>query len=292
MRRTWIWLAVLVWFAVPALLAEEPAGRDVTVHLKDGSALVGTITDQDERRIKVVTRSGVEVDVPRASIASIDEGQGTPVAEPLIDDTRLFFGPTGRPLRRGAGYFSDHWVLFPGVAYGVTDNVTLAGGVSVIPGLGLDEQVAYFTPKVGARIGRNLSLSAGGLLAHSGFDDDDDVTVRVGYVVSTFGTPEHSVTAGVAFGQAGDDGGGDTQPIVMLGGTSRLSKRLSLVSENWLLLGDDFDLDEQPFSLGLRFRGDRLTVDLGVILIGDALRDGVPIPWLSFAYHFGARAPK
>ena len=40
-------------------------------------------------------------------------------------DTRLFIGPTGRPLRKGAGYFSDHFIFLPGVAYGVTDNVTL-----------------------------------------------------------------------------------------------------------------------------------------------------------------------
>jgi hypothetical protein len=291
MRRTWRWLAVLVWLGVPAFAAEEPPGRDVTVHLEDGSTLIGTITERDERRIKVVTRAGVEVDVPRASIASIDEGHGTAVAEPLVDDTRLFFGPTGRPLRRGAGYFSDHWVFFPGVAYGVTDNFTLAGGISFIPALGVNEQVAYFTPKVGARIGQNLSLSAGGLLAHVGLDDDAP-TIRVGYAVSTFGTSDHSLTAGVAFGQAGDGGGDDTQPIVMLGGTSRLSKRVSLVSENWLLLRDDFDLDMQPFSVGLRFSGDRLSVDLGVILIGEALDDGFPIPWLSFAYHFGTRAPK
>ena len=63
--------------------------------------------------------------------------------------SRLLFAPTGRPLAKGDGYFSDYELVFPGVAYGLTDNLSLAGGVSVIPGLGLGEQLFYVSPKLG-----------------------------------------------------------------------------------------------------------------------------------------------
>jgi hypothetical protein len=66
-----------------------------------------------------------------------------PSPSPGLDPnySRLLFAPTGRPLRAGDGYFSDYELLFPGVAYGLTDNVTLAGGVAIVPGLGLGEQL-------------------------------------------------------------------------------------------------------------------------------------------------------
>jgi hypothetical protein len=79
----------------------------------------------------------------------------------------------------------------------------------------------------------------------------------------------------------------------MVGGNLQLSNSLALVSENWLLLGRDFELSRQPFGLALRFFGDRISADVGVILVGEVLKEGLPIPWLSFSYHFGpSRGPR
>jgi hypothetical protein len=249
--------AVLVLLAaMPCLGAETSDEKDkekeVTVRLKDGTTVSGTVVDEKEA--------------------------------PVRDDTRLFLAPTGRPLEGGEGYFSDHWVFFPGMAYGVTDNITLAGGISLIPGIGLDEQAMYFTPKVGARLSDHVAVSVGGLLARVGDNDD---TLKIGYVVSTFGSTDHSLTAGLGFGQAGE---GDTAPMLMIGGSTRLSKRLSLMTENWIFPDGDFEL----LSAGLRFRGGRLTVDLAMLTSPEAFEDldGLPlVPWLSFSYHFGDRRP-
>lgn len=67
--------------------------------------------------------------------------------------------------------------------------------------------------------------------------------------------------------------------------TSR--KHTALVSESWLITGEGVEFGQQPFGLALRFFSDRLAVDLGVILVGNALSRGFLIPWLSFAFHFG-----
>jgi hypothetical protein len=72
--------------------------------------------------------------------------------------SRLLFSPTGRPLRKGDGYFSDYELVFPGVAVGVTDHLSIAGGVSIVPGLRLSEQVAYVSPRLGWNLGAHLGV--------------------------------------------------------------------------------------------------------------------------------------
>ena len=54
-----------------------------------------------------------------------------------------------------------------------------------------------------------------------------------------------------------------------------------------LRTGEDFRLSGQPLGVALRFFGERLSVDAGFVLVAEVLDEGLPIPWLSFSYHFG-----
>jgi hypothetical protein len=64
-------------------------------------------------------------------------------------------------------------------------------------------------------------------------------------------------------------------------------QRLLGILWRFLLLGDDFRLSRQPFGLALRFFGERISADVGVVFVGEVLKEGLPIPWLSVSYHFG-----
>jgi hypothetical protein len=213
---------------------------------------------------------------------------GVTLSEPEGDPnySRLLFAPTARPLKKGDGYFSDHELLFPGVAYGLTDNVSLAGGFSVIPGLGLGEQVLYISPKVGFNLGHGASVALGALIAGQAGGERDDESLSIGFAVGTFGGPKRSVTLGLGLGDT-SSAFSDAVPIVMGGGTATLSRHVALVGETWMFLNDDFRLAEQPFGVGLRLFGDRLSADVGVVVSGELLDEGFPIPWLSVTYHFG-----
>ena len=68
-----------------------------------------------------------------------------------------------------------------------------------------------------------------------------------------------------------------------------VSNSLALISESWLFTSEDVDVKEFPFGVALRFFGERISIDFGVLLIGEALEEGFPIPWLSAAYSFGRR---
>ena len=239
-------------------------------------------------------------------IGSTDEAPPTvPSASPLGDpnDSRLMFAPTARPLGKGNGYFSDHYVLFPGFAYGLTRNLSIAGGVSTIPGLGFDQQLFYVSTSAGFQLKDQTAVAVGGFVAASRPNLDLDIGAGALYGVSTFGPPDRSLSLGLAMvivrnsefytGPAGEDLGSRSTwrfrdaPALMVGGSLRLARPLSLISESWLFLGKDFDLSQQPFGLALRFFSGRISADVGLVIVPDLLAEGYPLPWLSFSYHFG-----
>jgi hypothetical protein len=200
--------------------------------------------------------------------------------------SRLLFAPTGRPLRKGDGYFSDYELMFPGVAVGVTDSFSIAGGLSVIPGLRLDRQVFYVSPRIGWNLGDKAAVSVGALYA--AVPDDDEVDdLAIGFAVATFGDRKRSLSVGLGLADGYLQDGFDPSPIVMVGGTVTLSRHLALVSENWLAVGDGFDLAEQPFGLGVRFFGDTLSADVGLVFVPEYVAEGTFLPWASISYHFG-----
>lgn len=205
------------------------------------------------------------------------------------NESRLMLAPTARPMKKGLGYFSNHELVFPGFGYAFTDNVSVAGGVSTIPGLGLSEQLAYVSPKIGVQLSDKASVAVGGLIAGIPGSGDDLGSVAVGYGLGTFGTSRTSLTLGAGFLRELGDQYAPTQPLILIGAQHRLSRSIALVSENWLLLDEDVDWHEQPFGLAVRFFNDRISADVGVVLIGEVLEEGYPIPWASLTYTFGRR---
>lgn len=273
--------------------ADEPAdtvaaGPVVTVELHDGSRLVGRVVAEDEDRLRVRTPSGLEVDVSRSSIATMRKASDSALSRRKADPnySRLMFAPTGRPLRKNDGYFSDYELVFPGFAVGLTDNFSLAGGVSTIPAIGLSDQMVYVSPKLGFNLSERAAVSIGALFAGADWDDGFD-SVGIGFAVGTFGSPDRSLSVGLGLARELGNEYADTEPILMLGGQARLSDSMALVSENWFFLGGDVRMSDQPLGVALRFFGERLSADVGVVLIGEVLDEGFPIPWLSVSYHFG-----
>ena len=257
----------------------------MSIYLTDGTQLEGVIIQETETHILVETLSGLEIKVPRTSIVAIKKRLPGAFSRPDPNYTRLMFAPTGRPLRRGDRYFFNHYVFFPGMAYGFTDRFGVAGGLSVIPGLGLSEQILSLAPKFGLYASDDVALSAGVLYMNVAGEGAGGMA----FVVGTKGSPDKSFTCGIGLGyiaEEGEDVDFAEHPVLLLGGNIRLSESMALVSENWLITGEDLGLDQQPLGLALRFFGPKIAVDAGAIIIGEALKEGFPIPWLSFVYNF------
>jgi hypothetical protein len=277
--------------AIPLSGQTPEPGTDslVAISLTDGTQLKGSIIQEDEDHIVVMTASGLEVKVPRESIVAIKaikSPTGGAFTRTDPNYSRLMFSPTGRPLRKGTGYFSNYYVFFPGVAYGLTDHLSLAAGLSLFPGLSPADQVLSLAPRIALYNEGDFALSAGTLYLNVGGEGAGGMA----FVVGTKGLPDKSFTFGLGLGYIAEKGEAVNfaeHPVLVFGGNIRLSDSLALVSENWFITGEDFSLSEQPFGIALRFFGQNLAVDLGAIIIGEIIKEGFPIPGLSFVYHFG-----
>ena len=261
-------------------LRPTPDSQQVVLVLRDGSTLVGRVLEVTATTVRFSSAVG-ESTIPREAIVGVRNAGSTSArrGEYWPEDpsrTRLFFAPTGRMLRKGENYFADAYIFFPSFQGGLSDQFTLGGGMSIIPGLGIDEQLFYLTPKVGVVASDKLNIAVGALvLGAGGFDEGP---VGLGYGVATFGGEDASTTVGAGFGFSR---WGTSQAILMAGGSARTSRNFAFVTENYLYTGDDSAF---LLSGGLRFMsGEKLAVDFAAVIVTEA---EVPFPYLSFIYKF------
>ena len=282
---------------------ENPAPPDsaVTVSIIDGTRLTGQIVSRDDAGILLVTPANLEIKVPLASIISIEPLRGRVVEGVVLRSdpnySRLMFAPTGRPLQAGNGYYSDHYVFFPGFSYGLTNHMSISAGLSIFPWIAIDKQIITLAPRVGVQLSETEAVSAG--ILYLGVPDEG--AAGIAFATGSLGHFDRSLTAGIGIGYTKDGRDADFEfpdspiladfefangPILMVGGNIRLSDSVALVSESWLITGENLSLAEQPFGITLRFFGEQIAADVGFIIIGKVIKHGVPIPWLSLVYHF------
>lgn len=289
-RLATLLLAGLLGLSAPAASAQVPpaAGTESSpvteLVLADGTRLVGRVVSESAGIIEFRTAGGMDVRVAADQVVSRRILRGRLVdgifrpEDPNV--SRLLFSATGRPVGKGRGYFADYYVFLPFLAYGVSDRVTLAGGVSLVPGA--TEQLVYVAPKVTLVNTEETALSAGML---AGTVTGEDEWGGILYAVGTRGNGDSEASLGLGF----LFGGGEVadQPIFMAGGTLRLGRTTKLISENYFVIEDGIHM---LVSGGIRFFGERLAADLALMAVPEAIDDmeGFPfVPFVGFAYNFG-----
>jgi len=290
-------ILILVLLIPTTLIAQIP--KEVKNNLKvpdsqhiqvittqDKSTMIGRIVEVKEQEILFKTDFG-EITIPIQKIKSIELVPLSAIKEgkywfPNPNVTRLFVGSTARMLKKGDGYFADSYLFFPSIAYGITDNLTIGGGMSLLPGVDIDKQFFYFMPRVGLKAAQNLNFAAGALIIKIPDFDDNDESPLVGLLNlhGTYGSSNSSFTFGFGYGFVDDEIA--DKPFVQIGGEQRISRRLSLVTENYLLPG----VDDPLISYGIRFFGEKISVDLAFlnVLSDEIIFPG--IPYVDFVINF------
>ena len=263
-------------FAQQAAASEDQ--RIYEVRTRDGVRYVGYLQVDTPERVVIRTPGGAVIEIPRANIASITEAEGALVGQDFrqadTNPTHLFFGPTGRSLKRGEGYVGVYELFMPFVQVGVTDRFSIGGGTPLIIGGG-GRHPFWVTPKFQLYEAHGASVSVGAL--HS--VNVGDGTFGVAYAAGTFGTRDNAVTVAVGKAYYNDNRGNEGSLAAMFGGEHRLSRRLKIITENYVFTGGGF------LSGGVRFLGESLSADVGLITpIGNA--DFLVFPIVNVVWRF------
>ena len=254
-----------------------PSDTVYEIQLGDGSVIFARIVELDQEQVVFITVGGGRLGIDRAQVRELRPARGrVENGEFWSEDpggTRLFFTATGRSLGRGESYLGTYVIVLPFAAVGVTDRFTIVGGAPLLFG---ELEPFYAGPKV--QILRRPDVQAAlGALA---FFFDGEV-VGVAYGVGTFGDADNALSAGLGYFFSGDEV--VNKPAFMLGGETRVSRRIKLITENYVLP----DAVGVILSGGIRVIGDRFNTEVGVM---GAVADGEAgccLPLINFSYAFG-----
>ena len=274
----------------------------IQLHLLDNSKYTGKlITTEDDYFVLEIQHSGI-VKIPIASVTKILNLKGDKIRPHNPNSSRYFFAPSAIPLEKHTGYYQNVYLLYNSVSFGLTHNFTLGGGV-VIPLL------FFITPKVGYKIRDNFYLGAG-LIAGTTLLPGAIISGGIPFGVATFGNEENNFTVGGGYGLIWEEGNFEQThyPITTINGMLRVSKRIQLVSENWIVPFQrqvEIEYDDpngntietqtgrtetklyMALSLGMRILiNSKSSVDFTPIYLYNNGDNGVVIPYLDFVYKF------
>jgi hypothetical protein len=267
--------------------------------LVDGSVLTGKIVSQNSSVTVIETKDLGTVNLPASKIKSVREMEdGIVTQEGTIwfknpNSTRYLFAPSAFCLKKGEGYYQNIYGAGNAVNYGLTDHISIGGGL-------VGPMGAYINTKIGTSINKNIHVAGGVLLGNSFFPINGNIlAVGVGFGVVTVGNVDHNITVGTGYGL--DNTGGKTtwqdKPLFVANGMARVGKKFALVTENWMVntKGDPFNRGikkphyETYFSYAFRYMGQRSTLDAGFLNTPGLVEKGwiIGIPYIGFVIRFG-----
>ncbi|GAB5534904.1 MAG: hypothetical protein Rubg2KO_11530 [Rubricoccaceae bacterium] len=275
---------------VPAFAQGTPPKRVILV---DGTVITGVIADENADPVVVIGANGVEQRIPRARIAEITDLLQGRFTRYDPARTRLFFSPTARSLGSGVKRFSAYY-LFPSLAIGVNDRVDISGGATVpfISSDGGAVVVLNGNAKATLTQSDGLSTAVGGsVLVPLASGEDVPGIGGTFYGLVTLGSEASAITLGAYGFYATDFDNSDigNGTALLVGLEKQVSDRFKLVSENYLLIPLDEDVDGVAFGslTGVRFFGDKLAADIAIALVGaDGEFATIPFPYLGLSYTF------
>jgi hypothetical protein len=255
-----------------------PAGVTDELVLRDGTRAYGRVERLDGGLVTFISTAGAVLQVQAAEIVSVHPVNGRVVAGEFRradpNPTRLFFGPTGRSLKRGAGYVGVYEILLPFVQIGLTDRLSFGAGTPLIFGDG-SAHPFWITPKVQVYASESVQASVG--VMH--FLNVGDGNFGIAYVVGTRGTADSAVTGGVGYAYDRSYDNKNGAAVVMIGGEHRMTRGLKILTENYLFNRGGI------LTGGVRWLGERFSADLALVVPTDG-GSTVAFPLVNVVYSF------
>lgn len=273
-------------FCVPISLFGQIKKQDtqqVMIELRDSSVIRGTLVSKRSDTLVIETTILGTIFVMKKDIKTmeiIEKETPSDVKKRFENGHAIhnFVSATGIGLRKGEGYYNNTYLFINVGAYGFTNHFSL--GLTVLTNDGI-----VVTPKLSFRVANNFSLGicgAAGLFIGG--------PLLGGYGVATIGNRDHNLSIGVGSGISGEYKL-DSPFFFSINGQIRLARKVSLITENYILQGYLLGVT------GFRFMNAKAAFNLGVIYpnvfdSGSVSGSIAPIPFLGFGIPFKIKKRK
>ena len=287
----------------PATAADgtiEVVGRSYSVEVRSGNRFVGVLQAATAEALDFDTPDLGRVHVLRTNLKELvllSAEQARTGRDYVGNGERLFFGPTARNLRKGEGSVQDVDVFLLTANYGITDNFSMGAFASFIPAAGTDN-IFGLTPKFSVPVASTVRAGVGALVLFANKE-----TLGITYANATVGSADHHLTGGIGFAFSGSGGFGST-PVLMVGGATRVGRRVSLVDETYVVHSSSrsgtntYSATGVAGIAGIRITWPRISGGLGLAYAGFSYNDSystsrisnsaaTAYPYLDVAFRFG-----
>jgi hypothetical protein len=288
-------IAFLLLFATHAMAQDSTYVR---LELKNGKTVGGQLIQKSETEVSIATSDLGQVTIPWSTIKSMNM-----VAKEEIDQlanpqpSRYFFAPSAIPLKKGDKYYQNALFLLNSFQAGLTDHFSLGAGILV-------PFAIYITPKIGYQVADKVHVG-GGILFATSLISDFNFGVGTVYGSFTYGSKEHNVTLNAGLGAVNENSGlGSSSynwkfaknPMFTISGMTRVSKKILLISENWIFSNttNNYDANNQLLnsttayngilSVGARIIGERSAFDVG--FLSPTFTNLSAIPYIAYNIKF------
>ena len=286
----WLFFLNLIIAFSTQLQAQDTRDTSLwVIETLDDNEYVGEIIYRDSEIIRLKTKKIGEITIKMKDVKSIKPVVATQMVEGEYwfenpHATRYFWGPNGYGLRKGEGYYQNTWIFLNQVSVGVTDNITIGGGL--VPTFflgGLGATPVWLTPKVSFPIQKDkFNVGFGGIVG--GILGEETDAVGIVYGTSTIGSRDKNASLSLGYGFAGKDWA--EAPTVTFSAMIRTSKRGFILTENYFIKagGETFVI----LSGGGRYVFKKLALDYGGFMpIFSDIDAFIILPWLGINVPFG-----
>ena len=208
----------------------------VVVKKHDGVTYVGKILSQDAREVLIETKELGQVVIPKHEIKSIKEIQPGELSSSMeyigaeVFATRYFISTNGLPIEKGDSYVQ--WSLFgPDLQFGVGKNFGIGIMTSWL-GIPIIGSAKYSIP-----LSDKLHLGVGTLLG-TGSWASPDFGIALPFAALTYGNRTRNLTFSGGYGAVFNDYELTERALFSVAGMAKVSKKISLVFDSFIMPPD------------------------------------------------------
>jgi hypothetical protein len=241
-------VSLLLFFNVAIGHAQDTTQHFLIIKTKAGRTYTGQFIKEDTSSITIAHAQLGRLTIDKVAIVSRDSY--TAPNEALADSShsshysRFFVNTNGLGLKAHEGYYQNSLVFFNKVGYGITDRLTVGGGIAFLGG----PVKLWATANYNLKLSENARLNVGALV--SNWDRAFTVVPSTSF---TLGNKSTNFTIG--YGYEHSSGG-----IILLNGLVGVGKGIYIITENYFVANysGGFNI------LGVRFSQKKYAFDIGV----------------------------